>query len=173
MRTSWSEKLIFDAFSAHLTDKVKGKLIGNNSDISKIFPGYTSKFQPMDVCINKPFKGILRKCWTKYVSDVVDRLSIDTNCDSNFKLPPPTRQHRVDWIEEGYNFLLGNREMVEKSFDVCGITTNDSSKIRSAAFYQERRRKSNGNEEVNDEDEDPFVLLLFFFFRKKRDLENL
>ena len=51
--------------------------------------------------------------------------------------------------------------MVQKSFDVCSITTNDHSKIRSAAFYQECMKKATAtidNEEVNNEDEDPFVL---------------
>ena len=33
-------------------------------------PGCTSKCQPMDVCIDKPFKTILRKCWVEYVSKI-------------------------------------------------------------------------------------------------------
>ena len=54
--------LIFDAFSAHKTDDVQSKLVENKSDILMIPPGCTSKCQQMDVCINKPFKAILRKC---------------------------------------------------------------------------------------------------------------
>ena len=33
-------------------------------------PGCTSKCQPMDVCLDKPFKTILRKCWVEYVSEI-------------------------------------------------------------------------------------------------------
>ena len=38
-------------------------------------PGCTSKCQPLDVCINKPFKGVLRNCWEDYVADTVTNLS--------------------------------------------------------------------------------------------------
>ena len=34
-------------------------------------PGCTSKCQPLDVCINKPFKGVLRNCWEDYIADIV------------------------------------------------------------------------------------------------------
>ena len=54
--------LTFDAFSAHKTDDVQSILVENKSNILMIPPGCTSKCQPMDVCINKPFKAILRKC---------------------------------------------------------------------------------------------------------------
>ena len=54
--------LTFDAFSAHKTDDIQSKLVESKSDILMIPPGCTSKCQPMDVCINKPFQGILRKC---------------------------------------------------------------------------------------------------------------
>ena len=54
--------LTFDAFSAHKTDDVQSKLVENKSDILMIPPGCTSKCQPMDVCINKPFKAILCNC---------------------------------------------------------------------------------------------------------------
>ena len=54
--------LTFDASSAHKTDEVEAKLVQNKSDILMIPAGCTSKCQPMDVCINKPFKANLRKC---------------------------------------------------------------------------------------------------------------
>ena len=43
-----------------------------NSDILPIPTGYTWKFQPMDVSLNKPFKAVLRGCWVKYVVTVAE-----------------------------------------------------------------------------------------------------
>ena len=33
--------------------------------------GCTSKCQPLDVSINKPFKAVLRHCWEDYVANIV------------------------------------------------------------------------------------------------------
>ena len=54
--------LAFDAFPAHKTDDVQSKLVKSKPDILMVPPGGTSTCQPMDVCINKSFKAILRKC---------------------------------------------------------------------------------------------------------------
>ena len=64
--------LTFDGFSAHKTDDVQSKLVDNKSDILITLPGCTSKCQPMDVCINKAFKAILRKCWVNYISKIIE-----------------------------------------------------------------------------------------------------
>ena len=62
-----SSLLTFNAFSAHEMDDVQSKLVENKSDILMIPPECTSKCQPIDVCINKLFKAILRKCWVTYI----------------------------------------------------------------------------------------------------------
>ena len=51
--------LTFDAFAAHLTDDIESQLLGAKTDTVAIPAGCPSKCQPMDVCLNKPFKGIL------------------------------------------------------------------------------------------------------------------
>ena len=72
--------------------------------------GCTSKCQPMDVCINKPFKANLRKCWVGYVAKMID--------EKHDQIPPPSRQHMVDWVEEAYNAISFDFGMVKRSFDV-------------------------------------------------------
>ena len=51
--------LTFDAFATHLTDDVESQLLEAKTDTLIIPAGCTSKCQPMDVCLNKPFKAIL------------------------------------------------------------------------------------------------------------------
>ena len=55
--------LTFDAFATHLTDDVESQLLKVKTDTLEIPAGCTSKCQPIDVCLNKPFKAISRKCW--------------------------------------------------------------------------------------------------------------
>ena len=149
--------LTFDAFSTHKTDDVQSKLVENKSDISMIPPGCTSKCQPMDACINKPFKAILRKCLVTYISKIIEEMPATTSDD--FKLPPPSRQDMVDWFEAAYRLISSDKDMVKCSFDVCGITTSDPAKVRSGSFYDKCMRNAKRDIEANElEDEDPFGL---------------
>src|SRR6185437_3303555 len=48
--------LILDSFRGHLVDSVKHEFQENNTHLAVIPAGLTSKLQPLDVAINKPFK---------------------------------------------------------------------------------------------------------------------
>ena len=150
--------LTFDAFAAHLTDDVEDQLLETKTNTLAIPAGCTSKCQPMDVCLNKPFKAILRKCWVNYISSVVETFP-DASQDPSFKIPTPTRQQMVDWVKEAFDYLTRNQEMVKHSFEVCGITVSDTEKVRNADFYEQCMKnvlESLGNEV--EEDDDPFTL---------------
>ena len=123
----------------------------SNTDALTIPTGCTSKCQPIDVSLNKPFKEILRKCWINYVAGVVETLS-ERNFDSSFKLQVPTRQHMLNWVKEGFDYLSERQEMVKSSFEVCGISSSDPQKVRNGKFYKEFMEKALGD--LNDEDLD-------------------
>ena len=120
-------------------------------------PGCTSKCLAMDVCINKSLKAILPKCWVNYISEIIEQMPATTPDD--FKLPPPSRQDMVDWVEGAYKLISSDKDMVMRSFDVCGITTSDPAKVRSGSFYEKRMRNAKSIIEANElEDEGPFEL---------------
>ena len=125
--------LTFDAFAAHLTDDVESRLLEAKTDTLAIPDGCTSKCQPMDVCLKRPFKAILRKCWVNYISSVVETFP-DASQDPSFKIPAPTRQQMVGWVKEAFHYLTRNQEMVKPSFEVCGITLSDTENVRNADF---------------------------------------
>ena len=84
--------LTFDAFSAHKTDEIQGKLIEKKANILMIPPGCTSKSQLMDICISKSFKAILQNCWVEYVPEMINKKYV--------QLSTPSYQHMVDWVEK-------------------------------------------------------------------------
>lgn len=43
----------------------------NNVDVIIIPGGCTPKLQPLDVCLNKPFKNVLRSKWLEYMDSMV------------------------------------------------------------------------------------------------------
>ena len=113
--------------------------------------GCTSKCQPMDVCITKPFKANLRKCWVEYVAKTIH--------EKHNQIPRSSRQHMVDWVEEAYNAISSDIGMVKRSFDVC-ITSTDKNKVQNGSFY--KSCMENASKHLEDEDDidedDPFIL---------------
>ncbi|GFS75306.1 pogo transposable element with KRAB domain [Trichonephila clavipes] len=55
--------LVWDMFRSYLTDNTKKLLTECNTDIAVIPGGLKSLVQPLDVCINKPFKQNLKRQW--------------------------------------------------------------------------------------------------------------
>ena len=110
---------------------MKASLATENNNLVLEPAGCTSKCQPLDVCINKPFKGVLRNFWEDYVANIATNLTETELQRESFKLPSPSRQDIVNWIAEGINYLKNHPDMIENSFRVCGITTNDPGKVRN------------------------------------------
>ncbi len=108
--------LIIDSFSAHESSEFLSLAKANNVDISIIPGGCTSKVQPLDVCINKPFKSVLRRHWTEHIDTMVA-----TNPNLT-KLTTASKETICHWIKAGLDYLKQNNAIVKKSFLVCGIT---------------------------------------------------
>ena len=82
----------------------------------------------MDACINKTFKVILRKCWVEYVSEMTNKERV--------QLSHRSHQDMVDWVEKAFNYISNDTQMFIRSFDICGINTTDSSKVRNGPLYK-------------------------------------
>ena len=59
--------LVINSFSAHETGEFLEEARANNVDVLIIPGGCTSKVQPLDVCLIKPFKSVLRGKWLEYL----------------------------------------------------------------------------------------------------------
>ena len=106
---------ILDFFSAHITNDVKKRLKKINTVPITIPEGCTSKIQPLDVCLNKPFKAFVRKHWSEYI------LTRSNNVTSNKKLKPPQKADVASWVSNALIQLQDRPDMVTNSFSACKI----------------------------------------------------
>ena len=108
--------LVFDAFRAHEHEAVAEALRRGNVQTAIIPAGCTSKVQPVDVSLNKPFKAIVKHKWEQYMQDSAKQ-------DATLaKIPTPSKKTLVEWIIEANEYLTNNAEVVSKAFKVCGIS---------------------------------------------------
>ena len=108
--------LVWDSFCSHITEAVIKELHKHNVRPEVIPGGCTSKAQPLDVSLNKPFKGVLRTCWVEYIANQVD----SSSADQRIKTAP--KQVVMDWIVRAWNYLRMQQDMICKTFLVTGIT---------------------------------------------------
>ena len=113
--------LFLDRCKVHLDDKVTEAFKQCNTTTIFIPVGCTSVLQPLDVSLNKPIKGHLRRQWSDYMiqkSDEVEQQETTVE-----KIPPPSKQLICNWLEFAVNKLSNNPTIVKKSFQVTGICT--------------------------------------------------
>ena len=129
--------LVWDSFRAHLTDSVKDDLKQRNIDVAVIPGGLTPVVQPLDKCLNKPFKDNVRR---KYLAWMTSGPFEFTPAG---KKKAPSRNLVLRWIKEAWAEIP--EEMVVKSFKTCGIS-NALDGTEDDVVYSEE------TPEVDDED---------------------
>ena len=90
--------MVMDTFKAHLLDDVVAAMLIGYTVVVKIPSGCRSKVQSLDVCINEPFRYILRKYWEYHVVKVVKKAGKEANNNPSFKLNSLTRRDIVNWV---------------------------------------------------------------------------
>ena len=106
--------LVLDSFEAHKTEQVKGSFKSENTDFVVIPGGLTSVLQPLDVCLNKPFKDRVRQKWMEWMAEGIHKLT------AGGRQKKTSEELVCQWIGKGSRDIP--REMVAKSFLKCGIT---------------------------------------------------
>ena len=66
-------------------------MLTGQGNVAKVPVACTSTVQPSYVCINKPFKSILRQYWEDYVVKVVKDAGDEVNNNSSLKMSSPIR----------------------------------------------------------------------------------
>ena len=118
--------LVWDSFSAHLVDSAKRELRENNTTTAVIPGGLTSVVQPLDVCLNKPFKDRVREKWCTWMIEGEKTFT----AGGNVRAAPLSTI--CEWVKDSWNEIPS--EMVARSFK------NAASQMR----WMERRMTSCG-----------------------------
>ncbi|RHY16776.1 hypothetical protein DYB32_010613 [Aphanomyces invadans] len=85
--------LLWDDFSAHVTEEVLTLANELNVILEKIPPKFTRICQPADVAWMRPLKSALRHRWIEYL-----RTELQSHTSGPFKLFPPNRFDLVEWV---------------------------------------------------------------------------
>ena len=83
--------LILDSFSAHKTTEIMEAFQKADTKCVIIPGGCTSKVQPLDVSVNKPFRNFLRAYWMRHVHHQVERIRKDALQDPATKIPTASK----------------------------------------------------------------------------------
>ncbi len=121
--------LILDECRTHLTTSVRNAFAECRTEIELIPGGYTSKLQPMDVGINKPFKNHIRAEFHNWL--VVNRKT------------RPSRQSVSEWVSGAWNAISAS--VVRNSFRGAGLVVASSCDI--GGRFEEEGNKSDEEEE--------------------------
>jgi DDE superfamily endonuclease len=97
--------LILDECCTHLTKSVRNAFTACKTEVGLIPGGYTSKLQPMDVGINKPFKNNIRAQFHDWL--VTNRKN------------RPSRQNVSWWVSGAWNAISAS--IVRNSFSGAGL----------------------------------------------------
>ena len=116
---SSGKMLCADVHRAQQTDTVKKmlQLQAKKKILVNVPLGCTSKVQPLDVSINKPFKDYMCVQFEKHRNENL-KLYLENKLTAS--------QRRVlitKWAADVWEKVKANKEMIIRSFNKCGITT--------------------------------------------------
>ena len=107
-----------DVHRAQQTANVKTLLQNKSILLINVPPGCTSRVQPLNVSINKPFKHAIREQFEKHLSE-------NLHLYTENKLPVSERRVlTTKWVAEGWEKVSRNKEIIKRSFVKCGISHN-------------------------------------------------
>ena len=134
--------LVLDAFRCHTQPEIKQRLAKGNTDIAIIPGGMTSMVQPLDVSINKPFKGLVREKWNNWL----DHGEKAVTATGRFRKPELSTM--ANWILEAWNDIPEG--MIIKSFKKCCIT-NALDGTEDNLMYEDEDELNQLNAEIDAE----------------------
>ena len=141
--------MVWDSFCAHLTESVKEVLQQQNIDVAVIPGGLTPVLQPLDKCLNKPFKESMRR---EYQSQMIMG-PFEFNHAGKKKVQ--SRNLVLCWIKKSWREIP--EEMVRKSFLTSSIS-NALDSTEANAIYEEEpdihTEENEMDEEFDTESED-------------------
>jgi DDE superfamily endonuclease len=141
--------LVLDSFTAHKTNAVKNRFHEKKTNLAVIPGGLTSRLQPLDVSLNKPFKAKVRNLYNHWMSEAIKDYTLSG------KIKRPSYSLVANWVKESWEAMDTN--MIKRSFKCCGVSNNVNGSEDVLIFDFNKVNKDNFGREVeenNEEDND-------------------
>jgi hypothetical protein len=104
---------VCDQFQAHITEGTKMVVNASNRQGDLIRRGLTSKFQTLDILINKPFKKFKYEEWTKWME------ASEHDLTGTGQMTQPTVTRVCQCVKNSWESV--KHETYIKSFKICSI----------------------------------------------------
>ncbi|CAL4230375.1 unnamed protein product, partial [Meganyctiphanes norvegica] len=137
--------LVWNQFRANKTEAVKDNLKRFKTDLAVIPGGLTSQLQPLDVCINKPFKAFMKDEWNKWM------MLADYEVTAIGRRKRATIAQLCQWVKNSWDQV--KEEIIIKSFKKCG-NSNALDGTEDDAIFEDNLM---GESDVDDPDAPNFV----------------
>ena len=102
--------LLADVRTAQQTDHVKILLRKVNTTLTNVPSGTTSRVQPLDEVINKPFKSHIRKDFERHLNENLD-LYVKRNLSASERRVLTTK-----WVANSWAKIKQDKELIRQSF---------------------------------------------------------
>lgn len=137
--------LVLDAFRCHLADSVKRLLRDSRTELVVIPGGMTSQLQPLDVCINKPFKDHIRRLYMEWMR------SGEPEVTPAGRLKRTSPAMLCAWIAEAWACIP--EALVCRAFKKCSIS-NALDGTEDEVLWEDISDKGTSEESASDEDDE-------------------
>lgn len=142
---SFPSILVLDAFRCHLVESVKRLLRESGTELIVIPGGMTSQLQPLDVCINKPFKDRVRQNYVEWMSSGEPAV---TPTGRLKRASPATLCH---WIADAWATIP--EDLIVRAFKKCGISNALDGTEDDCLWEEMSDKASSESSEESDSDE--------------------
>lgn len=138
--------LVLDSFRGHLCENVRRELEELRTEIAVIPGGLTSVLQPLDVCVNKPFKDGVRRLYTDWMAGGGHALT------PTGKVKRPSVELVCSWILEAWRSLPA--DLISESFKKTGIANALDGSEDDQLWEQDAEAASDLDDGSSDSDEE-------------------
>ena len=138
-----------------LTKEIISLLSKHHSSVALIPGGCTSKLQPLDVSLIKPFKQVSRQEFSAYCCS---QLPSSEDC-----LKTASKQEVCQWLTKAHDHLCAQSDLITKAFKVTGLALaldGSEDNLFRNQHLQGTEAGAEGHDvdaEPEDDDEDPFA----------------
>lgn len=117
---------VFDMYRAHLTEKLKQKLLDNNLFYVYVPAGTTGELQPLDLTVNSYYKDQMKSHFHDWYSELVlQDIMRGEQRPVQFQISVLKPIH-AKWVIQTHTTLEGNTRLIRKGFEKAGIIRSDT-----------------------------------------------